>query len=445
MSARPQQTSAASTTRSQQQPAPASDAPRGGLRRAGWLIEPGFVLGVALLASAGGVRGSFLLVAVPAFWLARRWRCADRLLGRTPYDAPIAVLLLTLPLWLLPVVDWSAAAPKIAGILGGIAVVYALTRAGDSPPRLVMLTSLAALVLEGLVIATALVGTNWSAAEKIDIFQPVVQHLPVLVRTVSRGSANGGVNPNEVGGAAVLVLPLALVVAGRWRVRSTRWFDRLSGALALSGAALLACVLLFSQSRSAYAGLLCETVFLGMVALTSGLRARTRAVALATAVLAGLAHASGLDSVASRLELWQRGLRMVGDVPLTGIGPGQFDLVLHRLFPPLLVRDDVYVAHAHNWFIQLALDLGLPGAAAMLWLLWRFLRVVAVAASRSPEPRLRRLAVALAAGMLGYVAFGLTDAIALGARGGLGLWVILGLGAALWRTACAAEHELAAS
>ena len=419
-----------------------------GLPASVWLVEPAVALAATLLASSGGTWMWFALLAVPALWLVRRLWVGGRPFVRTPYDRAVAVLLLSLPLCLLPVVDWTAAAPKLAGILGGLMLIYALARAGGSASRLVVLASLAALLLDALIVGTGLAGTSWSAAEKIGPIQPLVRHLPLRLHPVSRGSSNGGVNPNEVGGGAVLILPLAIAVAWGRRDPVSGPFARLQSVALLLGAALLTCVLVISQSRSAYAGLLCEAVFCTGYLLTRRFGRHARTVAIVAATLGGLVpalgvwlaatgsltDASGLDSLASRLELWQRSLRMVGDFPLTGIGPGQFDLVLHRLFPPLLVRGDVYVAHAHNWFLQLALDLGLIGAFAMLGLLRGFARGVAVAASRSTDPRLRRLALALAAGMLGYCVFGLTDAIALGARGGLGFWIVLGLGAALWRT-----------
>jgi putative inorganic carbon (HCO3(-)) transporter len=138
------------------------------------------------------------------------------------------------------------------------------------------------------------------------------------------------------------------------------------------------------------------------------------------------------DSLPSRLEVWERSLEMVRDFPFTGIGMGQFSMVLHGLYVPFLLRS-TYVPHAHNFFLQLGLDLGIPGAIAMLCVLGCFFVAMLRIARSAEERELRGAAVGLAAGMVAFLTYGLTDAIAIGARGAIGVWIVLGLGAALYR------------
>jgi putative inorganic carbon (HCO3(-)) transporter len=56
---------------------------------------------------------------------------------------------------------------------------------------------------------------------------------------------------------------------------------------------------------------------------------------------------------------------MLQDFPFTGIGLGTFPDVARGLFP---FAEDIYlkVPHVHNLFLQVALDLGLPGLIAWL-------------------------------------------------------------------------------
>jgi len=108
------------------------------------------------------------------------------------------------------------------------------------------------------------------------------------------------------------------------------------------------------------------------------------------------------------------------------------------LYPLFTMGPDVDVGHAHNEFLQAALDLGLPGlmafialhlgAAAMLWSLWR-----TVDPAAAPEMAARRYAaLGLGCGLLAHLVYGLTDAVALGAKPGLVFWLLLGLIAGLF-------------
>jgi putative inorganic carbon (HCO3(-)) transporter len=142
----------------------------------------------------------------------------------------------------------------------------------------------------------------------------------------------------------------------------------------------------------------------------------------------GEASEAAYDSLSGRLELWDRALLMLRDLPFTGVGPGQFSLVLHRWYEPLVLPPATYVPHAHNVLLQLALDLGVLGMAATLALGGT---VVASAVRAAHSPLRRLIAIGVSAGFVGFFAYGMTDAIAIGARGALPIWALLGLGMAI--------------
>ena len=121
---------------------------------------------------------------------------------------------------------------------------------------------------------------------------------------------------------------------------------------------------------------------------------------------------------------------MLQDFAFTGIGLGQFNPVLHALYVPFLVAPGEYVPHAHNMYLEYAVELGIPGAVAFAFLVLAFFRQCR-RAMRAPDPLVRHVGLGLALGMVSFWVYGLTDAIALGARGGLLLWIVLGLGAAV--------------
>jgi O-antigen ligase len=115
-------------------------------------------------------------------------------------------------------------------------------------------------------------------------------------------------------------------------------------------------------------------------------------------------------------------------------------------YPLYFVSPDFDIAHAHNEFLQAALDLGLPGLIAFLavyiiafWMLREIWR-----AAPSPLPT-RMLALGLGGGLFAHVIYGLTDAVALGAKPGVLFWMLLGLITALFLQTQAATRPAASA
>jgi len=134
--------------------------------------------------------------------------------------------------------------------------------------------------------------------------------------------------------------------------------------------------------------------------------------------------------IAGRLEIWSRALYAVRDFPVTGCGLGAFRKVAWILYPLFSTYPNTDFAHAHNIFLQTALDLGIPGLVAYLALLglWGF---TCWEKAHSQDPLIRWTALGLLASMIALHAYGLTDALALGSKPGVVLWFGLGLVAAL--------------
>jgi len=140
----------------------------------------------------------------------------------------------------------------------------------------------------------------------------------------------------------------------------------------------------------------------------------------------GVETAVGIISMSGRLEIWSRALYTIRDFPLTGCGLGAFRRISRVLYSLFLIGLDVDIGHAHNIFLQTALDLGLPGLVAYLALLlvagavcWRW--------AHCGDRLARPLALGLMAGLIGLHAYGLTDAVALGSKPAAAFWFALGL------------------
>ena len=396
--------------------------------------------------------GWLLLVAVAALW-GVRWLVHGHLSVRTPYDWPTAIMVLFLPLTLLPVFDWQLAGPKLLAFLFGLGLMYSLANALASRALVLVSVYATALVFGGGVALAGLVGTEWTAGKLLPL-DPIYSRLPSLIQGITRYGARGAIHPNEIGGALTLLAPLAGALTlgalrlDAWRRGRRPWKIALPAALVLLDG-LIALVLLLTLSRSAFMGLAVgmtivlaswllgaprprrQRLFGGLVlfsiaAVTLWVGWRLVATWTATAD-------TGVDSFPSRLELWQRAIQMLQDFPFTGIGMGQFEPVLHSLYMPMLTPLGSYVPHAHNFVLQLGLDLGLPGALAFLALLVGFFRALWRVYRGTDSRELHAAAVGLAAGLASFLVYGLTDAIVVGSRGAIVMWLFLGLGAALAR------------
>jgi putative inorganic carbon (HCO3(-)) transporter len=136
--------------------------------------------------------------------------------------------------------------------------------------------------------------------------------------------------------------------------------------------------LILTQSRGAYLGF-----GISLLALL-GLRwPQAARVAIPLAIIAALAGATlvGWDRVADeltagdatsgldqRVEIWSRAIYAIQDFSLTGLGLGTFERVIAVLYP-LFLNPEGTVPDAHSLFLQVAVDLGLPGLVAYLALL----------------------------------------------------------------------------
>ena len=141
--------------------------------------------------------------------------------------------------------------------------------------------------------------------------------------------------------------------------------------------------------------------------------------------------AVGALTFAGRMEVWQRAIYMIQDFPYTGIGLNTFDLVANVLYPFFLIGPEAHVIHAHNNFLQIGVDLGIPGLVAYVSLLTGFTLMAWRVYRRCADAKLQALALGLFCGLLAHQVYGLTDAITLGAKPGIVIWAMLGLMAAV--------------
>jgi O-antigen ligase len=103
----------------------------------------------------------------------------------------------------------------------------------------------------------------------------------------------------------------------------------------------------------------------------------------------------------SRLEFWATTLRAAGAFFPFGSGIGSFVQVYPLFDDPNRVDIAMRVPHAHNDYVELALETGLIGIALVLaFLAWWLARAVAIWRSAEPSPYARAATIASAAILL---------------------------------------------
>jgi tetratricopeptide (TPR) repeat protein len=139
-----------------------------------------------------------------------------------------------------------------------------------------------------------------------------------------------------------------------------------------------------------------------------------------------LREAGGAEpfTLTGRFTLWERGLVMLLDMPLTGVGLNSFPIVVSRFYPAADESDRELIPHVHSLPLQTALDLGLLGLLAVLAIV-----VIAVryGLRALADPHEAPFALGLLLGLLAHGIYGVTDAVALGAKPSPALWAVLGL------------------
>jgi O-antigen ligase len=275
----------------------------------------------------------------------------------------------------------------------------------------------------------------------------------------SGGAGSGGFgrltgtvgDPNELAAVLVAAIPICMGIAGTLRARPVLRLLTLGAALVcLAGT-------INTLSRG---GLLSLGAVL-VAAVVFGGRWRPQAVALllVTAlgtlgyfvVIAPLAAQQRVTSADSsgRTDIWTVGWRMVQAHPLNGVGSGNFqNAEVHYLQAPGTISQNgadliVTVPHvAHNIYLELLADLGIPGLLAFLGVVVAAIGATIKAARmfrRNGDREMELIARSMFLVLVGFM----TADVFLSGEFSKQLWLAFAISAALLKLAYAAPHSAA--
>ncbi|NOX62612.1 MAG: O-antigen ligase family protein [Chloroflexi bacterium] len=395
-------------------------------------------------ASLAAILAVLLLSPGQALWVTPllvlfaylSFRSEGRFWRRSPADWLLALLFVsTFLAWLFsPAPD--SARQALAYIVAGGILFWAVLIWGAGPMRISFLLGMILLVTTLLAAISPLL---------VDAGKVHLSFFPGWLLAVGRRIPET-VNPNVISGALAAWLPVSISLA--WRpVGETRRSRRWMRALALATFFASIFILVIFRTRGVWVA---APLALGLAVLLRWPRGWA-AVPIVFAGIWALATGNGpfrldalifqddpLGGMAGRLEIWASALQALRDFPLSGIGLGAWNEVIPLFYPYrslALLAPGVEIPHAHNLFLQIGLDIGLPGLVAYA-ALWGLCVWMALQAHKrfAQHQRLAwaSLAFSVVIGLLIIALHGLIDSVAWGTKSSIWTWLLFGMATLLY-------------
>jgi len=379
---------------------------------------------------------ALILLVIPLLWMVRRI-IHGHFIQRTLLDIPLLIILFQVLVSSVFVAYPPYVFPKAAGLLLGIGMFYAVT--GLLKTEKLLKAGIFLFLAGGSFFSLiSLTGMYTFKVKHLNFLEKIKEMFPRL--DFNLPGAELGFSPNAVGGILILLVPVFMALLYLYLRDERRAVKYFLGI----GLFIVLAVLLLTQSRGSWMGLIAAFVIFVFLSL------RKRKGVLVS-VITGLLVVSFLlvpsvlevdqvklttqqaeGTLLFRVQMWDRALPRIAAHPLTGIGLNHF-----RYLPE--VKYDV--SHAHNKLIHMAVELGIPAAAAYLALLILTGYMVATLWKKSKVKWLRASVLGLGCGQLAHAIYEITDVIPLGAKVGIFFWLSLALIAAIYNFVTRENHE----
>jgi len=302
----------------------------------------------------------FTLLLSFSFWMMRGLS-RGYLTIHTPNDLSIGLFCLLVFISIIVTTLPEKTIPQIYRALSGVLLFYAIVNWANSKTRIRIVILI--LTISGIIIALfAPFSVSWSTSKLAFIPGTIYERFTAIVSDT--------VHPNVMGGNLILLLPLPLsILIFGWK--SIHWGERIISGLAVI---LMISVIILTKSRGTWMALIAVLMLITLLRWRIGwifiiLLALVLVITITligwTEFIEVITENEALIGIDGRIDIWSRAVFMIQDFPLTGIGFGIFmdvadNLYKFFLFPP------GKIIHAHNLFLQIAVDIGLPGLIAWL-------------------------------------------------------------------------------
>ena len=388
-----------------------------------------WLLGLTVVASSLWPEFLPLAVVLGVIFCFVRWFVYGKPGVRTPADWGI-FLLAALAVFGI----WKASYPDVTTVqvfrlLAGIALFISIVNWGSSESRigwLVILMSAAAACLA----VFGVISIEWVSAK--------AKFLPSNIYSMFQVLVSDPTHPNVMAGSLVLFAPaLCALIVFKAVPPSGRKFS--SGVYLLNIFSLIGVlgVIFLTQSRGAiYAFIVALVVLILMkwkwgwiILISLGITGLVMVKISGFGLSDILLDSQTLDTLNKRQELWFRAFSLVSIFPWTGIGMGMFNTTIRYLMP-LLADGTKEIIHVHNLYLQIAVDIGIPGLVA-----WTSILIVILVVSwklfKTGSATGDRWVLGLGAGLfcsgVALISHGMIDSVVWGLRSAPIVWFIWGV------------------
>ncbi len=362
----------------------------------------------------------------PIRWLANGYPSL-----RTPADIAIILLLLMIPITLWATTLPGTTRPQVYRLLSGVGLFYAIINWTLTRVRLrlvVLWLALAGVVL----VLIGLISVRWTIGKLPLIPSSIYEFIPTLISDL--------IHRNVLAGNLILILPpiLGVLLFGWGRL------EKLDRGIYLIATLLIISILILTQSRGALLAFV--VVFFTLIIM----RWRVAWIGIiglliicfytvyrygVSYLLDAISYNDSLQGLGGRVEIWSRAIYMIQDFPISGIGLGSFGKVADLLYP-LFLFEPGSIPHAHNLFLQIAVDLGIPGFVSWMAVLfvvifssWKLFRKN----KEKGDTWTAGLGAGLFASQIALVVHGLIDSVTWGmVRPAPLVWGIWGIAMVAW-------------
>jgi O-antigen ligase len=250
-----------------------------------------------------------------------------------------------------------------------------------------------------------------------------------------QGALGPWVNPNQYAGFMVMMCPLALALfftlqpQGKKRIAAKERFLLLlstpAGNLKLFlgfGIILIVSSLFLSHSRGGILSIIVSFICFFFCLNATSIKMRKQSFLFFTAALLFAAALFNWQPVVNkfsstidlqhqiiqdgRIMAWKDSLAIIGDFPLTGTGFGTFadSYPLYKSFTDIYVYD-----HAHNDYLELLTDGGMPAFLFFVWFMWIILKNGWQQLQKRRDPQAVLLTAGALSGVTGMLVYSCTD------------------------------------
>lgn len=265
----------------------------------------------------------------------------------------------------------------------------------------------------------------------VAILETVIGLLQYIASGAHVSASGTYINPNHFAGLLLLVIPLFLgyvLYAGAVKgPASNRLHDKLrihlsTQMLLLFATALTTISMLLAQSRGAIFSFV-VSMFFFFILITRNKKSGSIKLLLGVFFVLVIVYSVwiGLDPVIekfaettrqlpNRTSIWKDSLGMIRDFPVTGTGLGNFNLA-YTLYKKEAAGPYIY-DHAHNDYIELAVETGIPGFVLVMWgLITFFMSMYGTVRDFNPkrDPLRFYLLIGSLCGLIGMIAHAITE------------------------------------